>query len=281
MDREPVNPFAPAITLEPTVAVGGLGAIGYSVAEAVDREPAGLRLAAVSARDLDRARIRTEHFRRPPAVVTPQALAECQIVVEAAPVAAFDSIVIPALEQGRTIIIASASALLARLHLLERAHATGASLIVPSGALAGLDAIRAAAIGMLESVTLETRKPPASIAGAPYLLHHGIDLTGITSPTCVFRGNAREAAAGFPANANVAAALALAGIGSERTRVEIWADPNVKRNTHTVRAVADCATLTFCIESVPSPDNPRTSRLAAQSVLACLRSMVAKLRVGG
>lgn len=267
-------------TRRPTVAVGGLGAIGYMVAEFLDREDAGLELAAVSARDLERARSRTSAFRRPPAVVPPEELSRWQIVVEAAPAAALESIVVPALEQARIVVVASVGALLARPHLLARARETGASIIVPSGALAGLDAIRAVASGDVESVTLETRKPPGALAGAPHLTQSRIDLSAITSPTCVFRGSAREAAAGFPANANVAAALALAGIGPERTRVEIWADPTLQRNRHTVHVVAQSATLMFCIESVPSPANPRTSLLAAQSVLACLRGLVAPLKVG-
>ena len=265
---------------KPTVAVGGLGAIGYTVAEWLDREGAGFELAAVSARDLERARGRTAHFRRPPAVVRPQELSRWQIVVEAAPAAAFESIVVPALEQGRTVVVASVGALLSRPHLLESARASGASIIVPSGALAGLDAIRAMALGNVESVTLETRKPPGSLAGAAHLTRLGIDVGSVTAATCVFRGSAREAAAAFPANANVAAALALAGIGPERTRVEIWADPAIERNTHTVRVVADSATLSLRIEAVPSPENPRTSRLAAQSVLACLRGLAAPLKVG-
>jgi aspartate dehydrogenase len=265
---------------KPTVAVGGLGAIGYAVAESLDREDSALELAAVSARDLERARARTAGFRRPPAVVRPEELSRWQIVVEAAPAAAFEAIVVPALEQARTVVVASVGALLSRPHLLERARITGASIIVPSGALAGLDAIRAVATGNVSSVTLETRKPPASLAGAPHLARNAIDVGAVTAPTCVFRGSAREAAAGFPANANVAAALALAGVGPERTQVEIWADPTVERNRHTVRVVAESATLVFCIESVPSPDNPRTSRLAAQSVIACLRGLVAPLKVG-
>lgn len=263
-----------------TVAVGGLGAIGYPVAEWLDREESSLQLVAVSARDLERARVRTTHFRTRPHAVSPEELSQWQIVVEAAPASAFESIVVPALEQARTLVIVSVGALLARPHLLERAQRTGATIIVPSGALAGLDAIRAVAMGNVDSVTLETRKPPAALIGAPHLARNAIDLSTITSATCVFRGNACEAAAGFPANANVAAALALAGIGPERTQVEIWADPSIERNRHTVRVVADSATLAFHIESVPSKENPRTSRLAALSVIACLRGLVGPLKVG-
>jgi aspartate dehydrogenase len=272
--------FPDSASGRPTVSVGGLGAIGFVVAQSLDREDMGVQLAAVSASNLERARHRTAQFRSPPAVVRPEELSNWDIVVEAASAGAFESIVLPALERGRTIVVASVGALLSRLDLLERARATGASIVVPSGALAGLDGVRAAAMGGIQSVTLESRKPPEAIAGAPYLLQHEIDTRGITSPTCVFRGNALEAVTGFPANANVAAALSLAGIGPDKTHVEIWADPTLKRNTHTVRVIADCAALTFCIESIPSPDNPRTSRLAAQSVLACVRQIVTPLRFG-
>jgi len=96
----------------------------------------------------------------------------------------------------------------------------------------------------------------------------------------VFRGNALDAAAGFPANVNVAAALALAGIGPMRTRVEIWADPGVTRNTHTIRVEAEAARFTMTIEGVPSADNPRTGMLTTLSVLACLRGLVNTLKVG-
>jgi aspartate dehydrogenase len=263
-----------------TVAVGGLGAIGFAVAEALDRGIDGLRLACVSARDPDRARTRVAHFRQPPDVVDLAGLAAADIVVEAAPAAVFEAIAMPAIAAGRILIACSAGALLPRMHLVEAARQSGARIVVPTGALLGLDAVRAAAEGRLERVTMETRKPPAGLAGAPYLAARGLDMARVTAPTCVFRGNAREAAAGFPANANVAAALALAGIGPERTEVTIWADPTVTRNTHTIRVEAEAARFTMTIEGVPSVENPRTGRLTPLSVLACLRGLTATLKVG-
>jgi aspartate dehydrogenase len=263
-----------------TVAIGGLGAIGLPVARAIDEGPEQFHLIAVSAADHDRAKAKASILRRPPRVVTPAELAEAEIVIEAAPAAAFESIVIPAIERGRTIIAASVGALLRRPHLIGLAASHGARLLVPSGALAGLDAVRAVALASVSRITLETRKPPASLAGAPYLAQQQVNLAGITEPTCVFRGNAMEAAIGFPANANVAAALALAGIGAERTRVEIWADPHVTRNTHIIRVESDAAQLTITVESNPSPENPRTSRLAPLSIVACLHGLTATIRAG-
>jgi len=166
------------------------------------------------------------------------------------------------------------------MHLVARARATGARVVVPTGALLGLDAVRAAAEGPVESVTMVTRKPPGGLAGAPYLKQHGIEVSGLTEPLKVFEGNALDAAAGFPANVNVAAALALAGIGPMRTRVEIWADPCVTRNTHTIQVEAEAARFTMTIENVPSEANPRTGKLTALSVLTCLRGLVSTLKVG-
>jgi aspartate dehydrogenase len=96
----------------------------------------------------------------------------------------------------------------------------------------------------------------------------------------VFEGSAREGARGFPANVNVAAALGLAGIGPDRTRIEIWADPGVSRNTHTIEVDADSARFTMTIENVPSAENPRTGRITALSVIAALRGLVAPLKIG-
>jgi aspartate dehydrogenase len=254
--------------------------MGFAIAEWLDRNPASLLLEAISARNLERAQEKVALFSRPPRVVTPKELARFDIVVEAAPASVFESIAVPAIEGGCTLVVASVGALLIRPELIKLARQTGAHIIVPSGALAGLDAIRGAAVGRIESVTLETRKLPSSLAGAPYLMQRDIDVSKITTPTCVFRGNALEAASGFPANANVAAALALAGIGAQRTRVEIWADPNVSRNTHKVSVDADCGQFTLEVQAVPSETNPRTSRLAPQSIIACLQSLNTPLKVG-
>jgi len=263
-----------------TVAIAGLGAIGLPLARALDGGIDGLRLIAVAARDQAKARANLQHFRTPPCLVALAGLAEADIVVEAAPADLFEQIASAAIEAGRIFVPASVGALLPRMHLVRRAQETGARIVVPTGALLGLDAVRAAAEGPVESVSIETRKPPAGLEGAPYLLEHGIDVSRVSKPLRVFEGNALDAAAGFPANVNVAAALALAGIGPLRTRVEIWADPTLTRNTHTIRVEAEAARFTMTIENVPSAENPRTGRLTPLSMLACLRGLVATLKVG-
>ena len=116
--------------------------------------------------------------------------------------------------------------------------------------------------------------------GAPYLTEHAISLDGLTEPLRVFSGSARDGARGFPANVNVAAALSLAGIGPDLTRLEIWADPGVTRNTHNIIVEADSARLTMMIENVPSTENPKTGRITALSALTTLRGLTAPMRVG-
>ena len=264
-----------------TVAIGGLGAIGAHLARALDAGVEGLRLVAVAARDQDKARRAVAGFRSAPQLVALAALADqADIVVEAAPAAVFEQIAEAAIARGRIFVPSSVGALLPRMHLVARARETGARIVVPTGALLGLDAVRAAAEGNVDSVTIETRKPPRGLEGAPYLVDNRIDVFAIAAPTVVFKGNAFDAAKGFPANVNVAAALALAGIGPERTMVEIWGDPTVTRNTHTIRLEAETVRLTMAIENVPSEENPRTGRITPLSILACLRGLTSTLKVG-
>jgi aspartate dehydrogenase len=173
----------------------------------------------------------------------------------------------------------SAGQLLKYPELLALAKEKGGQIIVPTGALIGFDAVSAAAEGEIQSVTMITRKPVKGLMGAPYLVANNISIDGITEAKRVFQGTAREAAAGFPENVNVAAALSLAGIGPDRTTIEIWADPNVTRNMHRVFVEADSARFDMGIENVPS-ENPKTGRITALSVVAALRKMTAPLRVG-
>src|SRR6185295_16410370 len=149
---------------------------------------------------------------------------DCDIVVECLPPALFRDVALSAIDKGRILMPLSVAQLLENGDLIERARQKGARILVPTGALIGLDAVRAAAEGTIHSVKMVTRKPPAGLEGAPYLREKGISVSGLKEPLKVFDGSAREGARGFPANVNVAAALSLAGIGPDRTQLEIWAD---------------------------------------------------------
>jgi aspartate dehydrogenase len=185
----------------------------------------------------------------------------------------------PVLSAGKMLMALSAGQLLKHPELVALAKEKGGQIIVPTGALIGFDAVSAAAEGEIQSVTMITRKPVKGLMGAPYLVANKISIEGLNEAKRVFKGTAREAAAGFPENVNVAAALSLAGIGPDRTTIEIWADPNVTRNMHRVVVEADSARFEMAIENVPS-ENPKTGRITALSVVAALRKMTAPLRVG-
>jgi aspartate dehydrogenase len=263
------------------VAIGGFGAIGRVAAQHLDRGIEGMALAAVSARDIARAQAAMADFAHPvPIVPLARLWEQADIVVECAPAAVLRDIAEPALAHGRLIIVLSCGALLDNLDLVDLARRSGGRILVPTGALLGLDAVVAAAEGGITSVNMVTRKPPRGLLGAPYLEANGIDITGLTRPKRVFSGSAREAAHGFPANVNVAAALALAGIGPDRTNVEIWADPNVTRNTHRIEVESEAARFSMQVENVPSAENPRTGRLTALSVIAALKKLANPLAVG-
>ena len=263
------------------VAIGGLGTVGAVVAQRLDQGISGLRLAAVSARDRARAAQRVAALRRPVPILMLSELAEvADVVIECAPAAVFAEVAEPATKAGRIFIPISVGALLSHWHIVELAAEHGARIIVPSGALLGLDAVRAVAEGEIHSVRIITRKPPGALAGSPYIEQHGIELDGITQPVKIFHGTAREGAQGFPANVNVAAALGLAGIGVDRTLLEIWADPTVNRNTHNIIVEADSARFELKIENVPTEQNPRTGKTVALSVIATLKRLVSPLTVG-
>ncbi|MFQ5800136.1 MAG: aspartate dehydrogenase domain-containing protein, partial [Candidatus Hydrothermarchaeales archaeon] len=134
--------------------------------------------------------------------------------------------------------------------------------------------------GRLFEVELKTIKSPASLEGAPYIVEKGMDLSGIKKRTVIFSGNASEAVAGFPSNVNVAAALAISGIGVRKTRVKIIADPAVERNIHEIRAKGDFGELSFRTENLPSQKNPKTSLLAALSAVSTLKKITNPIKIG-
>ena len=196
------------------------------------------------------------------------------------PTAAFRAVVEPLLAAGKTVITVSGAALLDHLDLADVAAEGGGQMILATGAIVGLDAIKAARLGNVASVRMITRKPPKSLRTAKEVVEKGIDVMALTAPLVLFKGSARDAARAYPANVNVAAAVALAGIGPDRTTIEIWADPAVERNTHTVTIDADTARIEVSIANVPSDDNPGTGKITALSMLAALERLAAPLVVG-
>ena len=262
------------------IGLAGLGAVGLEVARRIEAGIPGLALAAVAVRDAEKAKRNLPEAGKSVAIVPVEALAQsCDVVVECLPPQLFRSVAASVIEAGKIFMPLSVGQLLENWDFVERAKETGARILVPTGALIGLDAVRAAAEGTIHSVKMVTRKPPNGLEGAPYLVERGITLKDLKEPRKIFDGSAREGARGFPANVNVAAALSLAGIGPDKTRLEIWADPALTRNTHRIEVDADTARFSMMIEGIPSA-NPRTGRIVPLSTIAALRGLVAELKVG-
>jgi aspartate dehydrogenase len=262
------------------VAIAGLGAIGRAVARKLSDGLPGLTLACIATGNAAKAKtwLAAQHIDCP-LVELDEFPRHADLAIECAPAAMLEAICRPMLEAGKQVMVLSCGALLPRPDLIDLARQHGGRILVPTGALLGLDAVAAAAEGTIHSVRMTTRKPPNGLVGAPYLVANNISVDGLNAAKLVFSGTAREAAAGFPANVNVAAALSLAGIGPDRTMIDIWADPAVERNCHSIEVDSDSARFTLSIENVPS-ENPKTGKNVALSVIAALRKMHAPLAVG-
>lgn len=264
------------------IGVVGCGTIGGEICRAADQGLVQVRLAGVSDIDPARAESLVRSLKQPVPVLPLADLIEAsELVVEAASKAAAPSVIRQALEQSRDVMVMSVGGLLdCAEEMVRLAEKQGRKLYVPSGAIAGLDAIKGAMVGRVSKVTLTTRKPPRGLEGAPHVVEKKIDLRGVKEPTVIFSGPAREAVPAFPANVNVAAALSLAGIGADKTEVRIVADPTSDKNVHEIEAKGEFGRLFVRMENVPSPTNPKTSYMAALSAIALLRRITASLVVG-
>lgn len=263
------------------VGIAGFGTIGKVIGKALDDGITGLNLVAVTSGSLEKAEKNMNSFTKPvPVVSAAELIKQADIIVECAPTSAFMSVAVPSLEQGKILVTVSGAAILQNPDIVDTAKKHGGKIVLATGALLGLDAVRAAAKGAIYSVKMITRKPPTSLVKAKYVIENNIDLSNLKQPLRLFKGSAREGAKQFPSNVNVAAALGLAGIGADETQLEIWADPSKTRNTHNIKVDACSASFELTIENVPTIENPGTGRITALSVLAALESLSAPLRVG-
>lgn len=255
------------------VGIVGMGVIGRAVARAIERGVPGVALAGVTVRDPARA----AGYR---ALPLPELIERSDLVVEAATQAALREFGPLVLAGGTDLMVLSVGGLVGVLdEWAALAEKHGCRLFVPSGAIAGLDGVKGAREGAISSVTMETRKPPRGLAGAPWIEERKIDLDAIRAETLIFEGPAAAAVRAFPANVNVVAALSLAGIGPERTRIKVYAVPGLQRNQHRIAVEGEFGRLAIEIENVPS-ENPRTGKLSYLSAIAMLRELGAPTRVG-
>jgi len=206
-----------------------------------------------------------------------------EAVIEAASHDAVREHLVPLLEAGVSVVVLSAGALAdddLRLRAEAAAAKTGALFHVPSGGIGGLDALKTACLAGVDEVSIQVAKPPAAWKGIPYVESRGIALDRLTGPVVLFEGPAREGVPHFPQNVNIAAVLSLAGIGVDRTRLKVVADPQLKFNTHTIRVSGRSGRFSIVLENVPSPENPKTALLACYSALAALKSLGSPVRYG-
>ncbi|MDP2857695.1 MAG: DUF108 domain-containing protein [Bacillota bacterium] len=204
-----------------------------------------------------------------------------EYVVEAATCDALRQCAGTCLDHGSSLIVLSSGALTDKRFLtglLARAVSRGVKVYVPSGAIGGLDLIRAAALGQQSDAVFTSLKPPRALAGAPYL--KGRDIAGLACAETVFEGTVPQAVAGFPQNANVAASLSLAMGGTDHVRQVVVADPGLHLNVHRIEVEGSFGSASIEIRARPMPTNPKTSMVAAYSVLALLARIKSPLEVG-
>lgn len=255
------------------VGIVGMGVIGSHVAKAISAGMPGLALAGVSVRNPSQARGHR-------ALGLEGLIRESDLIVEAATQDALREFAPSVLAAGKHLMVLSVGGLVGVLdEWAKLAEKHGCRILVPSGAIAGLDGMKGAREAGIASVTMETRKPPRGLAGAPWIEEQKIDLDAITEETLIFEGPATEAVKAFPANVNVVAAVSLASIGPERTRIKIYAVPGQARNQHRVIVEGEFGRLTIEVENVPS-ENPRTGKLSYLSAVAMLRELGASVQMG-
>lgn len=210
-----------------------------------------------------------------------QLIRKADLVIEAAKADKSWPIAKSALLKGRSVMIMSVGGIIdhfQELSSLAKKH--NARVYIPSGAICGIDALKAARLKGIKQVTLTTRKHPFSFRGVPYVEKKGIDLKRIKRDRLLFSGSAKKAVKYFPQNINVAAILSIAGIGENKTRVRIIASPKVKQNIHEVEIFSGAAKVFTRTENILHPQNPKTSYLAVLSAMAVLRQVLEPVRIG-
>jgi aspartate dehydrogenase len=265
-----------------TVKIGlvGAGAIGQVLATAIDAWPDRAVLVAMVDQDRSRAEKLAAQLKSPPAVVEIEELVRrSDLIIEAASQAVLPEVIPRALRAQKDVMVMSVGGLLEYEEWFAEAERQGCRIHIPSGAIAGLDGLRAAAMGRLSLVILTSRKPIAALRGSKYVVARRIDLDQLKEETVLFEGPPEEACRAFPSTSNVAASLRLAAGRSVEIRVRVIAVPGGSQNVHEIQAVGDFGRFRIVLENVPSPSNPRTSRLAALSALATLEEIVRTQKV--
>jgi len=264
------------------VGIIGCGVIGSKIAEScLGALKDGTELVALFDVDKDKLLVLENKLGRKLGISSlDDVFKKSELVIEAASAAVSSELLCRAIEKKVNIMIMSVGGLLGHENLIEEARKKGIRVYLPSGALAGIDAIKAASFSKIDSVTIITRKPLKGLEGAPYLLEKGINIKEIKEETVLFEGSAKQAVKGFPKNINVSALLSLVGIGADKTAVRIVTSPSFTQNSHEVEVKGEFGTIKTQTINVPSPFNPKTSYLAVLSAIATLKGIVDSVRMG-
>ncbi|MDD3042237.1 MAG: aspartate dehydrogenase [Methanosarcinaceae archaeon] len=267
------------------IGIVGCGFIGGQICRAIEHGEVGMELYALYDATEEKALTLVSSLEtcRPAYMELEKLVEGVDLVVECASQTAVRSILPVALKAGCDVMVLSVGAFAdreLREEIFELARTHNCKLYFPSGAVVGIDGLNSASAAEIFRVTLTTRKPPRGLSGAPFVLEHGIELEKLEEDTLIFKGSAAEAVRAFPANVNVAATISLAGIGFERTEVRIIAAPGLSRNVHEISVEGAFGKFTTRVENLPSPENPRTSYLAALSAVSTLKKLANPIKVG-
>jgi aspartate dehydrogenase len=265
------------------IGIIGCGAIGSRMAKSIQDDMAkqcrlsGLYdLAAEKAEKLGRQLRKKKLFK----TSLEGLFRNCDLVVEAVNAPDTKSIIAKALKKRKDVLVMSVGKILNDQNLFSLAHKNRCSLLIPSGAIAGMDAIKAASPLKFSSLTLTTRKPLSGFKNNPYLRQKRLDVDQITAETVIFDGDVNSAVKFFPQNINVAATLALASQAKNKLRIRILTSPEFKTNSHEIEAVGDFGRILTRTENVVCPDNPKTSYLAVLSAIQTLKQYVNNNHIG-
>jgi len=264
------------------LGVVGCGTIGAEIATAVSSEQIdGYILAGLCDIDVVKAQRLSVLLDQAVEILDlDELIAASEIIFEATNKAAMPTVARKALGAGKTVLVMSAGGLADDPSIVDLAEEKGGLLCCPSGAICGVDGILAAREAGLQRVRITSTKHPKSLRGAPFLVKHNVIVDGLSEPTTVFEGTAREAIEAFPANANVSITLSTAGLGIDRTEVRIVADPDCKRTKHEIVAEGDFGNIRTVTEGNVAPGNPRTGYLAILSAKAALRKVNSRFCAG-
>jgi len=265
------------------ISVLGCGAIGSRIAKAIKKDfKKDCQLTGLYDVDREKAEKLSKNLRLKNAVkkTIPDLIKSCDCMVEAVNAKNIRPIIRQALQAKRSALCMSVGKLLNASDLFQLARKNHCHLLLPSGAIAGIDAVKAASLVGIDTITLTTRKPCRGFKNDPYLTQKGIDPSKITKETVIFKGSIADAVKAIPRNINVAATLALASQKPRKIVIRIIVSPKFKRNSHTIELTGKFGRIVTQTDNFVCPDNPKTSYLAVLSGIQTLKQYCSGVFIG-